>query len=112
MNTESRLRDMIKSGDETRSTLRDLISGTESLLRSTASQAGSDVEAARDRLKQQLDAAREQTRGWEKHAWRRAREVSQATDGYVHENAWKTVAGAALVGVLVGMCFMSGNGRD
>ncbi|WP_368931732.1 YqjD family protein [Achromobacter xylosoxidans] len=88
-------------------TLRDLIAGTESLLRSTASYGGTEIEAARDRLKQQLDAARAEACGWEKHAWRRAREVSAATDGYVHENAWKSIAGAVLVGALAGACLMS-----
>lgn len=43
-------------------TLRELVSGTENLLRSTASYGGAEIEAARDRLKHQLDAARVQVR--------------------------------------------------
>lgn len=92
-------------------TLRELVSGTENLLRSTASYGGAEIEAARDRLKHQLDAARIQVRDRGRHAWRRAREVSAATDGYVHENAWKTIAGAVLVGALAAVCLMAESRR-
>ncbi|EHK64455.1 DUF883 family protein [Achromobacter arsenitoxydans] len=111
MKKQGRLHDMFHPSDSSTRTMRDLISGTEDLLRSTASYGGSEIEAARDKLKQQLDAAREQARGWERAAWDRAREVSHATDEYVHENAWKSVAAAALVGVLAGMCMMSDHSR-
>ena len=87
------------------------MSGTENLLRSTASYGGAEIEAARDRLKHQLDAARVQVRDRGRHAWRRAREVSAATDGYVHENAWKTIAGAVLVGALTALCLMAESRR-
>lgn len=92
-------------------TLRDLVSGTENLLRSTASYGGAEIEAARDRLKHQLDAARAEARVRGRHAWRRAREVSAATDDYVHEHAWKTIASAVLVGALAGICLMADSRR-
>ncbi|CAB3627957.1 DUF883 family protein [Achromobacter pestifer] len=111
MSTHRRLRDLFRSEEETRGTMRDLISGTEGLLRSTASYSGSEIEAARDRLKQQLDVAREQARSWRRQAAGRARQVSAATDGYVHENAWKSIAGAAVVGILAGVCLMSDHWR-
>lgn len=111
MNKRDRLRDMFHTSDTSSRTLRDLISGTEDLLRSTASYGGSEIEAARDKLKRQLDAARDQAVGWERAAWDRAREVSHATDEYVHENAWKSVAGAALIGLLAGVCIMSDHSR-
>ncbi|MNT53703.1 hypothetical protein D3C72_1908000 [compost metagenome] len=111
MNKQQRLRDMFQPSDSSTRTMRDLISGTEDLLRSTASYGGSEIEAARDKLKHQLEAAREQAKGWERAAWDRAREVSHATDEYVHENAWKSVAGAALIGVLAGICMMSDHWR-
>ncbi|KRC79224.1 hypothetical protein D3C87_534860 [compost metagenome] len=111
MNKQERLRNMFQPSDSSTRTVRDLITGTEDLLRSTASYSGSEIEAARDKLKHQLDAAREQAKGWERAAWDRAREVSHATDEYVHENAWKSVAGAALIGVLAGICMMSDHRR-
>ena len=39
-----------------------------------------------------------------------ARNVRDATDEYVHENAWTSVAIAALAGCLIG--FFLGRGRD
>ncbi|KRA01675.1 MAG: DUF883 family protein [Achromobacter sp.] len=111
MNKRDRLRDMFHTSDTSSHTMRDLISGTEDLLRSTASYSGSEIESARDKLKLRLDAARDQARGWERAAWDRAREVSHATDDYVHENAWKSIAGAVLVGVLAGICMMSDHGK-
>lgn len=111
MKRQERLRDMFHPSDSSTRSMRDLISGTEALLRSTASYSGSEIESARDKLKLQLDAAREQAKGWERAAWERAREVSHATDEYVHENAWKTVAGAALIGLLAGACLMSDHRR-
>lgn len=111
MNKRDRLRDMFHTSDTSSQTMRDLISGTEDLLRSTASYSGSEIESARDKLKLRLDAARDQARGWERAAWDRAREVSHATDDYVHENAWKSIAGAVLVGVLAGICMMSDHGK-
>lgn len=111
MNKRDRLRDMFQTSDSSSRTMRDLISGTEDLLRSTASYSGSEIESARDKLKHQLDAARDQARGWERAAWDRARVVSHATDEYVHENAWKSIAGAVLLGVLAGICMMSDRGN-
>lgn len=111
MNRYQRLRERFQPPDSSARTMRDLISGTEDLLRSTASYSGSEIESARDKLKMQLDAAREQAKGWERAAWERARVVSHATDEYVHENAWKSVAGAALIGLLAGMCIMSDHWR-
>ncbi len=111
MSKHEGLRGIFHPADSSARTVRDLISGTEALLRSTASYGGSEIEAARDRLKQQLEAAREQASGWERLAWDRARHASHAADQYVHENAWKSIAAAALVGVLAGVCMMSDHRR-
>ena len=111
MNKHHGLRDMFQPADNSTRTMRELNSGTEALLRSTASYGGSEIEAARDTLKQQLEAAREHAKGWERAAWERARHASHAADEYVHENAWKSLAGAALIGVLAGVCLMSDHWR-
>jgi ElaB/YqjD/DUF883 family membrane-anchored ribosome-binding protein len=39
---------------------------------------------------------------WQKRATETARNVSDVTDRYVHENTWTTVAFAALFGCILG----------
>ena len=47
---------------------------------------------------------------FQKRATETAQNVCQATDEYVHENAWTSVAFAAVAGCVVG--FFLGRGRD
>jgi hypothetical protein len=47
---------------------------------------------------------------WQKKATKTARTVGEATDEYVHENAWSSIALAAVVGCIVG--FLMGRSRD
>jgi ElaB/YqjD/DUF883 family membrane-anchored ribosome-binding protein len=92
----------------------ELVASAEDLLRSTASYSGAEIEAARIKLKGQLDSVRERA-GLAGYSFTRGvRQVSQATDGYVRDHTWSTVGAAAAVGVLAGICLMStprGNGR-
>ena len=104
--------DIVESGKRVKASLNDLITGTEELLRSTAAHGGAEVESVRDRLKRQLDSARELAREGERSAVQRYHQVSSAADGYVHENAWKTVGIAVVVGVMIGACLMSDHWRD
>jgi ElaB/YqjD/DUF883 family membrane-anchored ribosome-binding protein len=48
---------------------------------------------------------------WESTAAERYRYVADATDEYVHENAWKSIGMAAVVGLLLGACLSSGHDR-
>ncbi|HYG43774.1 MAG TPA: DUF883 domain-containing protein [Bordetella sp.] len=101
----SEARDRMKGG------LRELVSGVEDLLRSTASYSGTEIESTRDRLKRQLDMAREQADAWERTAVGRYRQASAATDGYVHDHAWKTAGLAIILGVAIGACLASDHWR-
>jgi ElaB/YqjD/DUF883 family membrane-anchored ribosome-binding protein len=47
---------------------------------------------------------------WQKRATETARNVGKATDEYVRENTWTTIAIAAAVGCVVG--FLLGRRRD
>lgn len=44
---------------------------------------------------------------WQRRATEKARDVGQATDQYVHENTWTTIAIAAAVGCLLGYLLTS-----
>ena len=80
-------------------------------VRATATYTGSEIEAARERLKRQLAEARESAGEWETAARQRARRASVYADEVVHEHAWKSAGVAALVGVLLGCCLASGGRR-
>jgi ElaB/YqjD/DUF883 family membrane-anchored ribosome-binding protein len=47
---------------------------------------------------------------WQKRAGDTARQVGQATDQYIRENTWASVAIAALVGCVIG--FLLGHRRE
>lgn len=111
MNIDARNGDLAQHKERVAASLRDLAAGTEDLLKSTAAYSGGEIEAARGRLKRQLETARLTAREWEASALDKARRVSAATDGYVHENAWKSVGVAALAGVLLGCCLLAASRR-
>lgn len=107
MHFGNRKHGLAESGERVKSSLKDLIEGTEDLLRSTAAYSGSEVEAVRNRLKQQLESARKQFHHGERAAWRRYRDVTHATGDYVQSNPWKIAGAAIAVGLLIGACIMN-----
>jgi ElaB/YqjD/DUF883 family membrane-anchored ribosome-binding protein len=52
----------------------------------------------------------ERLQDFQKRATERARDACQVTDEYVHENAWTSIAFAAVLGCVLG--FFLGRGRD
>jgi ElaB/YqjD/DUF883 family membrane-anchored ribosome-binding protein len=55
-------------------------------------------------------AVTERLQDWQKKIGDTAKNVGKVTDDYVHENTWATIAGAAIVGCLIG--FLLGRNRD
>ena len=84
--------------------LKDLVAGTEELLRSTASYTGAEIEEARRRLRNQLDMARDTATVWNQAAVERYRHATDATDEYVRDRPWTFVAVALAVGIAAGYC--------
>jgi len=103
--------DVIEKRDEVVANLRDLISSADELLRTTASYGGSEVDAARDRLKKQLDVARREAGSYGHSLKESYHAVSRATDQCVHEHAWKAVCIAGVIGLLLGKCMSSDTSR-
>ncbi len=110
MNRKHQRAEMALHRERVSDSLQELLAGTEDLLRSTASYTGSEIEAARMRLKRQLADVRESAGDWEGLARERARRATAYADEYVHEHAWKSVGAAALVGALLG-CLLASGGR-
>lgn len=86
--------------------LRELLQKTEQLLQDTASYSGAEIEAARGRLKRQLEAVRDLQA---ERSWCHAvccGPVPRAVNQCVHEHTWPAIGVAALLGMLVGHCLI------
>ncbi len=111
MNRKHQRAEMALHRERVNDSFHELLAGTEDLLRSTASYTGSEIDAARARLKRQLADARESAGDWEGVARERARRATAYADEYVHEHAWKSVGVAALVGAVLGCFLVAGSRR-
>jgi ElaB/YqjD/DUF883 family membrane-anchored ribosome-binding protein len=87
--------------------LKELLAGTEDLLKSTASYTGIEIDAARAKLAIQVKNARESAGQWEQVAREKVGHASAVADTYVHENTWKSIGLAALLGLLIGQTLQS-----
>jgi ElaB/YqjD/DUF883 family membrane-anchored ribosome-binding protein len=83
--------------------LRTVISDAEELLQLTSSQTGERVAELRERMRENLRAARYKLEDAEEAIRERAREAARATDDYVHDHPWKAIGIAAGAGLLVGL---------
>lgn len=88
--------------------LRVVVADAEELLRATAGQAGEKVAAARERIEENLLAAKERLAAAEQALVAKTKQAAKATDEYVHENPWKAVGIAAGAGLIVGMLISRG----
>ncbi len=85
-----------------------VVTDAEELLRATAGIAGEKVSAARERIQENLAAAKVRLNEAESALIEKTEYAAKATDEYVHDNPWKAIGVAASVGVIVGMLI----GRD
>ena len=88
--------------------LRVVVADAEDLLRATAGQAGEKVSAARERIQENLAAAKQRLAVAQDAVAARTKEAAKVTDEYVHENPWKAVGIAAGVGLVIGMLISRG----
>ena len=83
--------------------LRVVVADAEELLRATAGHAGEKVSAARERIQENLAAAKVRLSDAEEAVIAKTKEAAMATDEYVHENPWQAIGIGAGVGLLVGL---------
>lgn len=88
--------------------LRVVVADAEELLRATAGQAGEKVAAVRERIQENLAAAKVRLVAAEEAVIARTKQAAKATDEYVHENPWKAVGIAAGAGLVIGMLIARG----
>lgn len=103
--------DAASKREDVASSFKELINSAEELLRTTASYSGAEIEAARGRLKNQLELARMEAGSYRRMLKESYQAVSQATDECVHEHAWKAVCIAGVIGLLLGKCLSSDHMR-
>jgi ElaB/YqjD/DUF883 family membrane-anchored ribosome-binding protein len=83
--------------------VRNAIGGAEELLQQAERASGSKAAELRERAMAQLEALREKLSDANDAVIEQSRKAARATDEYVHEHPWQVIAGAAGVGVLIGL---------
>lgn len=95
--------DMRSSKDQLIHDFKALAHEAEKLLSESANSGGSALDDAQRKLKAQLNDARQRLVELEALARDKAKAAARATDNYVHENPWQSLAIAGSVGVVVGL---------
>jgi len=80
-----------------------LVKDAQSLLSAAASLTGNKADELRERGMELLDQALGKAGKYQDQAMVKSRELARATDVYVKDNPWRTVAVAAGVGLLLGV---------
>jgi ElaB/YqjD/DUF883 family membrane-anchored ribosome-binding protein len=83
--------------------LKTVMQDAEALLKATSTLTGEKIQEVRARAEESLRQAQTRLTEVEEEAMRRAREIAEAADEYVHENPWQSVAVAAGVGLVLGL---------
>ena len=89
--------------DELMAELRAVIANAENLLERAADEVGNNAVGLRERLRQRMSDAKDSLYSLQSAATYKARAAGRATDDYVHENPWQSVAIGAGIGLLLGM---------
>jgi ElaB/YqjD/DUF883 family membrane-anchored ribosome-binding protein len=88
--------------DSTRTTLQKLIADCDMLLGQLSVEGSRRYRRTARSLDRQLQQTRDDLDDLRYSASRRARKTIRHADAYVHDNPWRTSAGAAATGILVG----------
>lgn len=80
-----------------------VISDAEALLKATAGQGGEKIAELRAKAEQSLKTVKARLDDAEFAMLAKTKAAAKATDVYVHENPWRSVASAASVGLVVGL---------
>jgi ElaB/YqjD/DUF883 family membrane-anchored ribosome-binding protein len=89
--------------DQLVSDLKTVMEDAEALLKATSALTGEKIQEVRARAEESLRQAKVRLTQVEEEAMRRAREIADAADEYVHENPWQSVGIAAGIGLVLGL---------
>lgn len=91
------------TADQLVADLKTVVEDAEALLKATSTLTGEKIQEVRARAEESLRQAKVRLSEVEEEAMRRAREIADAADEYVHENPWQSVGIAAGIGLVVGL---------
>jgi ElaB/YqjD/DUF883 family membrane-anchored ribosome-binding protein len=91
------------SRDKLVTDLKVVIADAEELLKATASHAGDKAAAARVKIQESIDTAKEKLTDLGEAGVYKAKAAALATDDFVHENPWAAVGIAAAAGMVLGL---------
>ena len=80
-----------------------MLTEAEELLRRAGNETGERAKDLRAQVEAKLLAAKLRLQELEGEAMDRAREAARYTDTYVHENPWRAIGAAALLGFVAGL---------
>lgn len=83
--------------------LQRVIADAEELLHATAGQTEGKVAEMRERIRENLIAARHKLTDIEETVKVKTKQVARATDEYVHDHPWRAIGTAAGLGLLIGL---------
>ena len=80
-----------------------VVTEADQLLKLVTDEGGDKANALRTKLEKNLNAAKERLRSLEDAVMEKTKATARATDEYVHENPWQTVAIVAGISVIFGV---------
>jgi ElaB/YqjD/DUF883 family membrane-anchored ribosome-binding protein len=83
--------------------LQRVITDAEELLQATANETEGKVVEMRERIRENLMAARHKLGDIEDTIATKTKEAARVTDEYVHDHPWQAIGTAAGVGLLIGL---------
>lgn len=89
--------------DQLMNDLKAVISDAESWLRSGTSLTGEDLKAAKEKFERTLVGAKDDLVRYQEAVVEKTKYAAKATDEYVHENPWRSIAIGGAVGLLLGV---------
>jgi ElaB/YqjD/DUF883 family membrane-anchored ribosome-binding protein len=88
--------------DQLMNDLKSVIQDAESWLRNS-SLTGEDLKAAKEKFERTIAGAKADLVHYQEVVVEKTKEAAKATDEYVHENPWRSIAIAGGVGLLLGV---------
>lgn len=101
MNTQENIADSVTK-EKLMQDLKTVVMDAEELLKATAGQTGDRIAAVRAKAEESLRVAKVRIADAQASLVAKTKVAAKATDEYVHENPWKAVGIAAVVGLVLG----------